>query len=101
MEEVACLPNEEVPFWRVGGSREELKVGNLYFTLLGALNFLIGANAGTYRIYSANRRPGICPRKAWKEKNYCSQFGSLIPMINKTVTAYSPEDLGRGNTRYL
>jgi len=89
MEEVSLFTNEE-DLWRVGGSVKNSS-GNLVLHIIGGLNFLIGATLA--RTGYIRDRDQEFARKGVERKELLLQLEALIPMINKTVTAYSPEDL--------
>ena len=72
------------------GFRKEL-VGNLVLHIIGGLNYRIGttlANTGYVR-----DRDQEFIRKGVERKELVEQLEALIPMINKTVNALTPEEM--------
>ena len=89
IEEVNLFNNEE-DLWRVQGSVKN-SCGNLALHIIGGLNYLIGTTLA-HTGYIRNRDQEFI-RKRVARKDVVAQLGELIPMINKTVNAFTPEEM--------
>ena len=89
IEEVNLFNNEE-NLWKTRGSVKNSS-GNLVLHIIGGLNYRIGttlANTGYVR-----DRDQEFIRKGVERKELVEQLEALIPMINKTVNALTPEEM--------
>lgn len=89
IEEINLFRDEE-NLWRTSGSVKNSS-GNLVLHIIGGLNHLIGAilaNTGYIR-----DRDQEFIRKSVERKVLGAQLEALIPMITKTVNAFTPEDM--------
>lgn len=89
IEEVNLFKNEE-NLWKTQGSVKN-SAGNLALHIIGGTNYLIGTTLA-HTGYVRNRDQEFI-RKGVARKDLVAQLGELIPMINKTLTAFSEDDL--------
>src|SRR5260221_7724134 len=89
IEEVNLFRNEE-NLWRTQGSVKNSS-GNLVLHIIGGLNYLIGAIL-TQTGYIRDRDQEFI-RKGVERKELVAQLEELIPMINETVNALTPEQM--------
>src|SRR4051812_22994676 len=87
IEEVNLFRNEE-NLWRTHGSVKNSS-GNLVLHIIGGLNYLIGTTLARTG-YVRNRDQEFI-RKGVARKELVAQLEELIPMINETLTALTPE----------
>src|SRR6185436_14694436 len=87
IEEVNLFANEE-DLWRTHGSVKN-SCGNLVLHIIGGTNYLIGATLAKTGYVRDRDQEFI--RKGVERKVLVAQLEDLIPMINKTVSALSPE----------
>ena len=89
IDEVNLFKNEE-DLWRIQGSVKNSS-GNLVLHLIGGLNYLIGtvlAKTGYVR-----DRDQEFTRKGIPRKDLVAALQELIPMINTTLNALTPENM--------
>jgi hypothetical protein len=89
IEEVNLFRNEE-DLWRTRGSVKN-SGGNLVLHIAGGLNHLIGATLA--QTGYVRDRDQEFTRKGVARKDLVAQLEELIPMINKTVNALTPEQM--------
>ena len=89
IEEVNLFRNDE-DLWRTQGSVKNAS-GNLVLHIIGGLNHLIGATLARTG-YIRNRDQEFIS-KGVERKVLVVQLEELIPMINKTVNALTPEQM--------
>jgi len=89
IEEVNLFNNEE-GLWRTQGTVKN-SCGNLVLHITGGLNYLIGATLA-HTGYVRDRDLEFI-RKGMARTEVVAQLEELIPMINKTVNALTPEDM--------
>jgi len=89
IEEVSLFKNEE-NLWRIQGSVKN-PAGNLALHIIGGLNHLIGATLA--RTGYVRNRDQEFTRKGVERKVLVAQLEELIPMINKTINALTPEQM--------
>jgi len=89
IEEVSLFKNEE-DLWRIQGSVKN-PAGNLALHIIGGLNHLIGATLA--RTGYVRNRDQEFTRKGVERKVLVAQLEELIPMINKTINALTPEQM--------
>ena len=89
IEEVNLFSDEE-RLWRTQGAVKNSS-GNLVLHIIGGLNYLIGATLARTG-YVRNRDQEFI-RKGVERKDLVAQLEELIPMINETVTALTPQDM--------
>ena len=89
IEEVNSFANEE-NLWRTEGGVKNSS-GNLVLHIIGGTNHLIGATLA-HTGYVRNRDQEFI-RKGVERKVLVAQLEELIPMINKTLNALTPERL--------
>ena len=89
IEEVNLFNNEE-DLWRIAGSVKN-SCGNLALHIIGGLNYLIGATLA-HTGYVRDRDEEFI-REGVERKDLVAQLEELIPMINETVTALTPQDM--------
>jgi hypothetical protein len=89
IEEVNLFRNEE-NLWRTTGSVKN-SCGNLVLHIIGGLNHLIGATLAQTG-YVRDRDQEFV-RKGVERKYLIAQLEELIPMINQTVNALTPEQM--------
>jgi len=89
IEEVSLFKNEE-DLWRIQGSVKN-PAGNLALHIIGGLNHLIGATLA--RTGYVRNRDEEFTRKGVERKVLVAQLEELIPMINKTINALTPEQM--------
>ena len=89
IEEVNLFKNDE-DLWRIQGSVKN-SAGNLALHIIGGLNHLIGATLAQTG-YVRNREQEFT-RKGVERKVLVAQLEELIPMINKTINALTPEQM--------
>jgi hypothetical protein len=89
IEEVNLFKNEE-DLWRTNGSVKNAS-GNLVLHIIGGLNHLIGATlAKTGYIRDRDRE---FSSKGIERKILVTQLEELIPMIKKTMNAFTEEEM--------
>jgi len=89
IEEINLFKNEE-NLWRTTGSLKNSS-GNLALHIIGGTNYLIGTTLA-HTGYVRNRDQEFI-QKGVPRKDLVTQLEALIPMINKTLNAFSPEDM--------
>lgn len=89
IEEVNLFRNEE-NLWRTQGVVKN-SCGNLALHIIGGLNHLIGATLAKTGYVRDRDQEFI--RKDVDRKDLVVQLEELIPMINKTVNALTPEQM--------
>jgi hypothetical protein len=89
IEEVNLFNNEE-NLWKIEGSVKN-SCGNLVLHIIGGLNHFVGATLA-HTGYIRDRDQEFV-RKGVERKELVAQLEALIPMINKTVSALTPEDM--------
>ena len=89
IEEVNLFNNEE-NLWRTRGSVKN-SCGNLVLHIVGGLNYLIGVTLAHTKYVRDRDQEFI--RKGVERKDMVAQLEKLIPMINETVNALTPEDM--------
>jgi len=89
IEEINLFKNEE-NLWRTTGSLKNSS-GNLALHIIGGTNYLIGTTLA-HTGYVRNREQEFI-QKGVPRKDLVTQLEALIPMINKTLNAFSPEDM--------
>jgi hypothetical protein len=89
IEEVNLFKNEE-NLWRTQGSVKNAS-GNLVLHIVGGLNYLIGATLAQTGYVRDRDQEFI--RKGVERKILVAQLEELIPMINKTLNALTPEQM--------
>ncbi len=89
IEEINLFRNEE-DLWRTRGSVKN-SGGNLVLHIIGGLNHLIGATLAQTG-YVRNRDQEFISKDV-ERKDLVAQLEELIPMINKTLNALTPEDM--------
>jgi len=89
IEEVNLFRNEE-NLWKTTGSVKN-SCGNLVLHIIGGLNHLIGATLA--RTGYVRDRDQEFIRKGVQRKYLIDQLEELIPMINKTLNALTPEQM--------
>ena len=89
IEEVNLFRNEE-DLWRTHGSIKNSS-GNLALHIIGGLNHLIGATLAQTG-YIRNRDQEFAS-KGVERKVLVAQLEELIPMINKTMNAFTQEQI--------
>jgi hypothetical protein len=87
IEEVNLFNNEE-DLWRTAGSVKN-SCGNLVLHIIGGLNHFVGATLA-HTGYVRDRDQEFI-RKGEERKELVVQLEALIPLINKTVSALTPE----------
>jgi len=89
IEEINLFRNEE-DLWRTQGSVKN-PGGNLVLHIIGGLNHFIGATLA-HTGYVRNRDQEFIS-KGVERKDLMSQLEELIPMINETLNALTPEQM--------
>ena len=89
VEEINLFKTEE-NLWKTCGSIKN-SAGNLALHIIGGLNYLIGATLAQTG-YTRNRDEEFS-KKGVQRKYLVSQLEALIPMINKTVNTFTPEQM--------
>lgn len=89
IEEVNLFRNEE-NLWRTWGSVKNSS-GNLVLHIVGGLNHLIGATLAQTG-YVRNRDQEFIKKGVAREE-LVAQLEALVPMINKTLNALTPEQM--------
>ena len=89
IEEVSLFKNEE-NLWKIGGSVKNSS-GNLVLHVAGGLNHLIGATLA-HTDYVRNRDQEFIKKDVAK-KDLVAQLEALIPMINKTLNDFTPQQM--------
>ena len=89
IEEVSLFRDEE-NLWKTYGSVKNSS-GNLVLHIVGGLNYLIGTTLA-HTGYVRDRDQEFI-RKGVARKVLAAELEKLIPMINETVNALTPEDL--------
>ena len=89
IEEVNLFRNEE-DLWRTQGSVKNSS-GNLVLHIIGGLNHLIGATLA--QTGYVRDRDQEFTSKGVERKVLVAQLEELIPMINKTMNALTPEQM--------
>lgn len=89
IKEVNAFRNEE-NLWRTHGSARNSS-GNLVMHIIGGLNHLIGATLA-HTGYVRDRDQEFIS-KGVERKVLLAQLEKLIPMINETLNALTPEDM--------
>lgn len=89
IEEVSLFRNEE-NLWRTQGSVKNSS-GNLVLHIIGGLNYFIGAILA-HSGYVRDRDQEFI-RKGVKRSELIAQLEELIPMINETIHALTPEQM--------
>ena len=89
IEEINLFRNEE-NLWRTGGSVKNSS-GNLVLHIIGGTNHLIGATLAQTGYVRDRDQEFI--RKGVAREDLVAQLEELIPMINKTVNALTPEHM--------
>ena len=89
IEEINLFKSEE-NVWRTDGSVKN-SCGNLVLHIIGGLNYLVGAVLA-HTGYVRNRDQEF-NRKDVGRKELVAQLEELIPMINKTLNALTPQDM--------
>ena len=89
IEEVNLFRDER-NLWRIQGSVKN-SCGNLVLHIIGGLNHLIGTTLA--QIGYVRDRDQEFIRKGVERKDLVAQLEELIPMINATVSALTPEQL--------
>jgi len=87
IEEVNLFRNEE-DLWKTQGSVKN-PGGNLVLHIIGGMNHLIGATLAQTGYVRDRDQEFI--RKGVARKDLVAQLEELIPMINKTMNALTPE----------
>jgi len=89
IEEVNLFGNED-NLWRTYGSVKNTS-GNLVLHIIGGLNYLVGTQLAQTG-YVRNREQEFTS-KGVKRENLVGGLEELIPMINKTLNAFTQEDM--------
>jgi len=89
IEEVNLFKNEE-DLWRTQGSVKN-SGGNLVLHIIGGMNYLIGATLAQTGYVRDRDQEFI--RKDVARKDLVAQLAELIPMINETLIALTPEQM--------
>jgi Protein of unknown function (DUF1572) len=89
IEEVNLFNNEEDP-WKTQGSVKN-SCGNLVLHIIGGLNHFVGATLA-HTGYVRDRDLEFT-MKGVERKELVAQLEALIPLINETVSALTPEDM--------
>jgi hypothetical protein len=89
IEEIDLFTNEE-DLWRTHGSVKN-SAGNLVLHIIGGTNYLIGATLAKTGYVRDRDQEFI--RKGVERKVLVTQLEELIPLINKTVNALTPEQM--------
>lgn len=89
MEEISLFRSED-NLWKTCGTIKN-PAGNLALHITGGLNFLIGATLG--RTGYIRNRDREFTDKGLDRKVILEKLGELIPMINKTITSMTAEQL--------
>lgn len=89
IEEVGLFKNEEA-LWKTQGSVKN-SCGNLVLHIIGGTNYLIGATLAKTGYIRDRDQEFI--RKGVERSLLVAQLEELIPMINKTVNALTPEEM--------
>ena len=97
IEEVNLFTNEE-DLWRTQGSVKNSS-GNLVLHIIGGLNHLIGATLA--QTGYVRDRDQEFTRKGVARKVLVTQLEELIPMINETVGALTPEGMEAEYPRFF
>ena len=92
IEEVNLFRNEE-DLWRTQGSVKNSS-GNLVLHIIGGLNHFVGATLAQTG-YVRDRAREFSD-KGVERKDLVAQLEALIPVINKTLNALSPEQMEAG-----
>ncbi len=87
IDEVKLFHNEE-NLWRTYGSVKNSS-GNLVLHIIGGLNYLIGATLAQTN-YVRDRDKEFS-RKGVAREELVAQLEELIPMINRTLSAFTPD----------
>lgn len=90
IEEINSFKNEE-NLWKTCGTIRNSS-GNLALHIIGGLSYLIGATL-SHTGYIRNRDQEFTT-KGIDRKLIVAQLEELIPMINKTVTQFTAEQMG-------
>ena len=89
IEEVNLFKDEE-NLWRTQGSVNN-SCGNLVLHIIGGLNYLIGATLA--HTGYVRERDNEFARKGVERKVLVAQLEELVPMINKTINALTPDEM--------
>jgi hypothetical protein len=89
IEEVNLFRNEE-DLWRTQGSVKN-PAGNLVLHIIGGMNHLVGATLAQTGYVRDRDQEFI--RKGVERKYLVAQLEELIPMINKTLNAFTREQV--------
>lgn len=89
IEEVNLFKKEE-NLWKTHGSIKNSS-GNLVLHIVGGLNYLIGATLA-HTGYVRDRDQEFI-RKDVAQKDLVTELKKLIPLINETLNAITPEDM--------
>jgi hypothetical protein len=89
IEEVNLFKNED-DLWKTQGAVKN-SCGNLVLHIAGGLNHLVGATLA--QTAYVRHRDQEFSRKGIARKDLVAQLEELIPMINKTINALTPEQL--------
>jgi len=89
IEEVNLFSNED-NLWRTYGSVKNTS-GNLVLHIIGGLNYLVGTQLAQTG-YVRNREQEFTS-KGVKRENLVGGLEELIPMIKKTLNAFTQEDM--------
>jgi hypothetical protein len=87
IEEVNLFKNEE-DLWKRQGSVKN-SCGNLVLHIIGGLNYLIGSTLA-HTGYVRNRDEEFI-KKGVEKKELVAQLEAIIPMINETLNALTPQ----------
>ena len=98
IEEVNLFKNEE-DLWKTQGSVKN-SAGNLVLHIIGGTNHLIGATLGQTGYVRGDREQEFI-RKGVARKDLVAQLEELIPMINKTLGALTPERMEADYPRFF
>jgi len=89
IEEVNLFRKED-DLWKTRGSVKN-SCGNLALHIIGGLNHLIGTTLAQTGYVRDRDQEFI--RKGVERKDLVAQLEALIPMINETLNAFTPEDM--------
>jgi hypothetical protein len=98
IEEVNLFKNEE-DLWRTQGSVKN-SCGNLVLHIIGGTNHLIGATLAQTGYVRGDREQEFI-RKGVERKVLVAQLEELIPMINATLDALTPERMEAEYPRFF
>jgi hypothetical protein len=97
IEEVNLFKNEE-DLWRTQGSVKN-SCGNLVLHIIGGLNHLIGATLAQTGYVRDREQEFI--RKGVERKVLVAQLEELIPVVNETLGALTPERMEADYPRFF